>query len=367
MNFKNNEGITLVELVVAMATSTLVFAAAVTLLLLGLRINNLTTGTTIRQNKTRTVLTVMERLATEGEITGVVKNDNSWILTGENNKVVASYDEAFQAVYYGPSTIFVEEDNKTLVVENTVHRVLEGVTASDVTLDEKNILSIVLETEDERYASSIYCRVNKVPDKSGEIFEQEILPSIKDEAQSDSADARTKFLDLLSTQYRLKGGEPNRGLILDNEGKSTGEYYSEWYITTKEGADAWGNNGWNKDTPWCACFTSWALNKVQEQEMELSGKKLLDYVPMFAEVDSFKEDFEARGKWLARFSDMRKPGDLIFFDWSMGTDPDHVGVYLKTIDGFVYTIEGNSAGMVAVRRYSVDDPRIIGYGVLNWK
>ena len=33
----------------------------------------------------------------------------------------------------------------------------------------------------------------------------------------------------------------------------------------------------------------------------------------------------------------------------------------------LYTIEGNSGGRVAVQRYLLSDPRIVGYGVLNWK
>lgn len=34
---------------------------------------------------------------------------------------------------------------------------------------------------------------------------------------------------------------------------------------------------------------------------------------------------------------------------------------------FLYTIEGNSGGRVAVQRYDLNDKRIVGYGVLNWK
>ena len=34
---------------------------------------------------------------------------------------------------------------------------------------------------------------------------------------------------------------------------------------------------------------------------------------------------------------------------------------------FLYTIEGNSGGRVAVQRYLLSDPRIVGYGVLKWK
>ena len=61
------------------------------------------------------------------------------------------------------------------------------------------------------------------------------------------------------------------------------------------------------------------------------------------------------------------PGDYVFFDWDGGTDPDHVGAVLCVKDGYLYTIEGNSGGRVAVNRYPKNDPRIVGYGVLNWK
>ena len=63
------------------------------------------------------------------------------------------------------------------------------------------------------------------------------------------------------------------------------------------------------------------------------------------------------------------PGDLIFFDWIVDAndDSDHVGVVLTVANDYIYTVEGNSGDMVAVRRYRVDDPRIMGYGVLDWK
>ena len=67
------------------------------------------------------------------------------------------------------------------------------------------------------------------------------------------------------------------------------------------------------------------------------------------------------------------PGDYVFFDWDGGTDPDggkdpdHVGAVLCVEGNFLYTIEGNSGGRVAVNRYSLSDKRIVGYGVLNWK
>jgi hypothetical protein len=44
-----------------------------------------------------------------------------------------------------------------------------------------------------------------------------------------------------------------------------------------------------------------------------------------------------------------------------------VGVVIKIDNSTVYTIEGNSAGIIALRSYSLSDDRIIGYGVLPWE
>ena len=60
------------------------------------------------------------------------------------------------------------------------------------------------------------------------------------------------------------------------------------------------------------------------------------------------------------------PGDYIFFDWENDGDTDHVGAVLYVNGGVVYTIEGNSGGRVAIHSYALSDPRIYGYGVLNW-
>ena len=358
MNFKKNEGITLVELVVAMATASLVFAAAATLLLMGLRINNLTTGTTIRQNKTRTVLTVMERLATEGQITGVDADEESWkILYHEDGvaQVRFTYLAKEKRIYVGDTASMTPEEKEA----NTL---MEDVIASYVVMDENHVLTVAVETEEGNFSSSVFCRMVALNDDGEDFFDEVKIPVI---IQTPS-NGRENFIKKLSTQYRLKGGAPNRGLALSDDGLSMGEYYTEWYITTKYGQDAWNKDGWNKDTPWCACFVSWVLEEVQQQG--LSQEKpmtFLDDVPKFAEVDSFKADFEKKGKWI---TSNPTPGDLIFFDWSVGNDPDHVGVVIKAESGdnYIYTIEGNSAGMVAVRRYQKDDPRIIGYGVLSW-
>ena len=75
------------------------------------------------------------------------------------------------------------------------------------------------------------------------------------------------------------------------------------------------------------------------------------------------------GKWRNPNDEKNKPipGDYVFFDWDRDSDPDHVGAVLFVDETQLYTIEGNSGGRVAVNCYPKNDPRIMGYGVLNWK
>lgn len=75
------------------------------------------------------------------------------------------------------------------------------------------------------------------------------------------------------------------------------------------------------------------------------------------------------GKWRNPNDEKNKPipGDYVFFDWDRDRDPDHVGAVLFVDGTQLYTIEGNSGGKVAVQRYDLNDKRIVGYGVLNWK
>ena len=154
-----------------------------------------------------------------------------------------------------------------------------------------------------------------------------------------------EFLEILASQYG------SRGQILNEAGESTGEYFSQWYIGGYE-----ENPGWSEETPWCGCYLSWAM-------AQCSG---LEEVPRFANVDKFWVEFVTKRNWSA--SDP-VPGDIVFFDWIEDEhyDPQHVGAVLAVLDGWVYTVEGNSGGRVAVCRYTLEDPGILGYGKLNWK
>lgn len=345
---KHNAGFTLVELVVAIAMATIVTAAATSVLLMGLRINRQTGDTASQQITVRSLLSVMENAAADGNITAVEsdfvdennkKKYGSWALKGEDGKAIFHYDADEQTIY-----------------TNAVP-VLEGVFASNAIM-EGQLLSISIETKDGTYTSAVYCRTAT----PGEEVDTDNLPGTV------GNDARGKFIEILKSQYR------SRGEILDANGNSTGVYYSEWYIVDYE-----TNPGWNEKTPWCACYISWALSQVtnafdsgklpEDRSRQVGG--VTEYY-WYANVDDFIAYFKtsqygSNGQsWFNRGEKTPTAGDLIFFDWDKGTDPEHVGVVLSVDGNMVYTIEGNSAGRVAIRSYLLTDERIIGYGVLSW-
>ena len=267
-------------------------------------------------------------------------------------------------------------------------------TESTVSLDKTGLLSISLVIDDTPYKSSIYCRTMRAP-KENEFEHQAAAsdPKVTDKTGMSAIEegGRNRFLNVLASQYRLKGGSPNPGLILDGDGYSEGMYYTQWYLggTYKD--------GWDIETPWCACFVSWGLCYEDRTNPESDPKDVNYYIDSnswnatpptgsknpkgvaFANVDSFQNYFAVTlgtGHWKlskARQNDATDPipGDIIFIDWdgadSEGNyDPAHVGVVLKVDGNYVYTIEGNRENRVMVCKYALDDPIIMGYGIIDW-
>lgn len=386
---KRNQGYTLVELLVSIAVGSLVTLAATTVLLLGLRIHNRSTATVIRQNTTRVVLTMLENLAAEGDITSIEVEENveepdtvkAWRIRNAENVILASFDADKAAIYAGSH---LDPDGNGEPVEATP--ILKNVSDSKIELTGNGVLTVSVTTEEGTYTSSVYCRTMRAP--------VETEPTVPSEPSGGSGSTlsagRKKFLNVLASQYRLVGGSPNPGLILDN-GYSTGQYYTQWYVggTYPE--------GWSPETPWCACFVSWALCYPGEN----SNPGVVDYIAeaswnltlqenssrpvgvAFASVDNFYDYFihpgEGHQKWAAVRNDddtyyVPTPGDIIFIDWSGGNDPAHVGVVLKVetdTNGLlktVYTIEGNMENRVMIRRYVVGDNYgvVMGYGIIDW-
>lgn len=334
---RNNSGFTMVELLVTVAVSSIVLAAAASLMLLGLRVHQTTQKEAGEQQTVGIVLSALEDLSASGKIYRVEQLSDGWQLQGKTADGT-------------PGAVLLRYKSGTLTSGTSGDQVLlDNLRGARVDLD-GSLVTFTFATAAHSYSTSVFCRTGIEGDSVGSAEAQEKLTLPDPTTLTDvEKKARFAFLKTLAGQY------DSRGEI--KSGDSRYRYFSEWYID-----DYAKNPGWNQYTPWCACFLSWA---AAQQRDTIDGEP-----PRFADVDKGMADFKAqKNKWRRPndANDMPIPGDYVFFDWDGGTDPDHVGAVLCVKGGFLYTIEGNSGGRVAVQRYSLGDSRIVGYGVLNWK
>lgn len=334
---RNNSGFTMVELLVTVAVSSIVLAAAASLMLLGLRVHQTTQKEAGEQQTVRIVLSALEDLSASGKIYRVEPFSDGWRLLGKT----ADGKSGAVLLRYNSGTLTSGTSGDQVLLDN-----LRG---AQVILD-GSLVTFTFATAAHSYSTSVFCRTGIEGDSVGKAEAEDILkktPTLPDAADLTEAEkkARFAFLKTLAGQYDSKGE------IIGGSG-----YFSEWYIGNY--AD---HPGWNQYTPWCACFLSWAAD---QKKASIDGDP-----PRFANVDTGMEGFQKSGKWRSPNDEVNKPipGDYVFFNWDRDSDPDHVGAVLCVKDGYLYTIEGNSGGKVAVNRYPKNDPRIMGYGVLNWK
>lgn len=339
---RNNSGFTMVELLVTVAVSSIVLAAAASLMLLGLRVHQTTQKEAGEQQTVRIVLSALEDLSASGKIYRVEPLSDGWQLQGKT----ADGNPGAVLLRYNSGTLTSGASGDQVLLDN-----LRG---ARVDLD-GSLVTFTFATAAHSYSTSVFCRTGIDGDSVGKAEAQEKL-TLPDPTTLTDAEkkARFAFLQTLAGQYDSRG---------EIKGKSDYRYFSEWYIRSYK-----DNPGWNQYTPWCGCFLSWG---AEQQRDTIDGDP-----PKFADVDKGMADFKAqKNKWRNPNDANNKPipGDYVFFDWDGrndpdgGKDPDHVGAVLCVEGNFLYTIEGNSGGRVAVNRYPLSDKRIVGYGVLNWK
>lgn len=337
---RNNSGFTMVELLVTVAVSSIVLAAAASLMLLGLRVHQTTQKEAGEQQTVRIVLSALEDLSASGKIYRVEPLSDGWQLQGKTADGT-------------PGAVLLRYNSGKLTSGTSGDQVLlDNLRGARVDLD-GSLVTFTFATAAHSYSTSVFCRTGIDGDSVGKADAEDILtkePTLPESTKlfEKEKDARFAFLKTLAGQY------DSRGEIKNGSGDYT--YFSQWYIN---GYD--GNPGWNQYTPWCACFLSWG---AEQQRDTIDGDP-----PKFADVDKGMASFKESGKWRNPNDahNMPIPGDYVFFDWDGKSDPDHVGAVLCVEGNFLYTIEGNSGGRVAVQRYDLNDKRIVGYGVLKWK
>lgn len=334
---RNNSGFTMVELLVTVAVSSIVLAAAASLMLLGLRVHQTTQKEAGEQQTVRIVLSALEDLSASGKIYRVEPLSDGWQLQGKTADGT-------------PGAVLLRYNSGKLTSGTSGDQVLlDNLRGARVDLD-GSLVTFTFATAAHSYSTSVFCRTGIEGDSVGKAEAEDILketPTLPDAADLTDTEkaARFAFLQKLADQY------DSRGEI--KSGDSTYTYFSEWYI------DGYARDPrWNQYTPWCGCFLSWAAD---QQKASIDGAP-----PKFADVDEGMKGFKDSRMWRERGAEPI-PGDYVFFDWDGKSDPDHVGAVLCVEGNFLYTIEGNSGGRVAVHRYPLSDKRIVGYGVLNWE
>ena len=340
---RNNSGFTMVELLVTVAVSSIVLAAAASLMLLGLRVHQTTQKEAGEQQTVRIVLSALEDLSASGKIYRVAPLSDGWQLQGKTADGT-------------PGAVLLRYNSGTLTSGTSGDQVLlDNLRGARVDLD-GSLVTFTFATAAHSYSTSVFCRTEIEGDSVGKEEAKEKLDELNKPNLTDAEKkARFAFLKTLANQYDSRG---------EIKGGSDYTYFSEWYIDNYE-----SHPGWNQYTPWCGCFLPWG---AEQQRDTINGAP-----PKFADVDEGMEKFKngSYGQWHegGDTNNMPIPGDYVFFDWDGrndpdgGKDPDHVGAVLCVEGNFLYTIEGNSGGRVAVNCYPKNDPRIVGYGVLNWK
>lgn len=340
---KRNEGFTLIELVVTLVAAALVTFAAASLLLMGTRIQHASNDDMSEQQTVRIVLTLLEDMAGSGDIGKISHTSGGWKLhERETFKVLFEYVAEDQTVYQGEAA--------------NAAPLLTGLNNAGVTMDDK-LMTLSFDTDrGDRYKTQVYCRIGIEQDGLDQnvgVLENDAKQDMET-AGIPHADKRLKLLNNLLKEY---AGGKNTGRIQESIAGDPYAFYSAWYIGGYQGKD-----GWNRDTPWCACFVSWAAVK---SEFLSKGESLV-----FANVDSGMQAFQNAGGWQSA-DDMESagkkpnPGDYIFFDWTGDrSNPSHVGVVLDVSETKILTIEGNSSGRVAIRQYDRNAEDIMGYGTL---
>lgn len=320
MRIKNDQaGLTLVELLVTIVVASIVTLAACTMLLFGLRINNQSTKTSMGQNTVQVLMEALEDVAAEAQEIQITDDGYTWLLS-DNSTGRTFFSYANNVIYSGKY--------------NDISAIpfLENVQESYVTLSENGLLTFDVVMQQGNYSTSVYCRMNKNGDTTGmDIIEELTSASLENDYIEEKYISyhRYAFLKKLASQYGSKG-----------KIVGTDTYYATWY-----------NSDWGEEAAWCACYISWVI-----AQDEVAPR--LKNAPKEAYVDSLRKAVSD--------TDNSKPGDLIFFNFDEDAESDHVGVVLTFSGNYIYTIEGNTAGKVAVRKYAVGDPRIMGYGILNW-
>lgn len=110
--------------------------------------------------------------------------------------------------------------------------------------------------------------------------------------------------------------------------------------------------GYNFRIEWCACFISWLAEELG----------ITDIIPVDMSCNSQISKFKDMGVW---HTDRNfQTGDIIYYDWDVSGDADHVGIIEKVNGMSLTVIEGNNGEYPndLVRRRTINSASSLIYG-----
>ena len=154
---KRNDGFTLLELIVSIAVGTIVTAAALSVLLFGMRINNKTTDSVKQLNATNMLTQLVQTVAEEPNV-GILENK---IVLLDIEKNAKNGTETITI-----KQVLVEKNDSNILLNGTVF--MEGVSDFTANWNDK-LLFIEIKTENgTTYSTSVCYRfpIKEVPNES---------------------------------------------------------------------------------------------------------------------------------------------------------------------------------------------------------
>ena len=110
--------------------------------------------------------------------------------------------------------------------------------------------------------------------------------------------------------------------------------------------------GYNYRIEWCACFISWLAEKLG----------ITGIIPVDMSCNSQIKKFKNMGVW---HTDRNfQSGDIVYYDWDISGDADHVGIIEKVNGMSLTVIEGNNGNFPndRVRRREINSASSLIFG-----
>jgi len=161
-------------------------------------------------------------------------------------------------------------------------------------------------------------------------------------------------MEALSHVEFVIGTRENRQIIVDTALSWVGQV---------GGQPFWSFMGFSSRVPWCATFVYRIFHD--------SG--FADFYPTHgvnaggvnaASTISLVNYFRSIGQWQNSSFRDHAAGDVIFFDWTLNGQPNHVGIVVGRCETYVYYVDGNSSDSVRLQHMRLDSIQILGYAIM---